>query len=201
MMLALAATVLGLTVSTPAHASRAAALTQPLYVCGLSFTAKGGGVQVIYGQFKLKGTGTIRCTDIDGNTVVMPVGVSLGGKHWAARFAVVPHMKIRGGVTGLGLLASPNAILGHYLALNGGAALGIGADGMVAIRVAKNALTFNIGLALAQGLGLEVGIDTIDITALAPAAPAPLPTVAAPAAPVQMPAPELPAPPTAPAPY
>jgi hypothetical protein len=139
---------------------------QPLFTCGLTFHAHGGGLQILIGFFELKGTGTLSCVDVKGNTQEIPVAVRLGGKPLAAQIAIVPFMAIQGAATGIGLSTAPSTLIGHYAIADASAAILIGGTGDVAVRAADSALTFNLGLALTEGLGIQAGLTTLDIEAL-----------------------------------
>lgn len=137
---------------------------KPLWECALSFKAEGGGLQVIIGSFKLSGPGTISCVDVAGNTQQMKVKVTMGGSPIAANVAV-GHFKVAGVATGIGLATNPEALLGKYYTAGGQVALLAGAGANFAVHGGAEAVTLNVGVSLARGAGLQLGVNKMRITA------------------------------------
>ena len=89
-MIASVFAVVALGFMTSAAQAAPAEIRRPLWDCALTFRAQGAGLQIIVGSYELQGPGEISCLDVEGNREVLPVTVTLGGEHLAARFAVVP---------------------------------------------------------------------------------------------------------------
>lgn len=140
-------------------------IEKPLWQCGLTFKAQGGGVQFIVGSFKMRGPGTIRCVDIAGNTQVMDVKVTLGGRPLAANVAL-GKFRIAGLATGLGVATGPEALLGRYYTVGAQGAVLVGAGANMAFHGGAEAVTLNLGVALEKGLGVQVGLNRMMIEPL-----------------------------------
>lgn len=137
----------------------------PIYTCALSFEAKGGGLQIVVGSFKLKGEGAIHCVDVEGNTEEIPVKVTMGGP------LVAPNIgfgvfNVRGLATGIGLSTGPEALLGKYYMVGGRVAWIVGAGANLAVHGGAEALTLNLALSLESGAGLQVGVNRLKIEPL-----------------------------------
>lgn len=156
----LIATLVILGAAAAAHADG----TRPLE-CGLSFTAKGGGAQVLIGKFKLSGQGMLACQDLNGDVEKIPVKVTFGG-HLFALKAAVGYFNIAGVATGIGYTKSPNEILGHYVVASAEGAVIAGAGARVGFRAAHGNATINAMIQAENGIGFDVGLGTMRIERL-----------------------------------
>lgn len=145
-----------------AAASAHADVQQPVWQCALTFTASGGGVQIIVGEFRMSGPGKISCVDVAGNTQVMPVTVIMGGSVVAAN-AGIGYFKLAGAASGIGVASGPQDLLGGYV--NAGAEVGVivGGGANLSLHGGHSAVTLNLGLNVLAGLGLQVGITGVEI--------------------------------------
>jgi hypothetical protein len=140
-------------------------LEAPLWECALTFSAQGGGLQIILGKFELSGPGKVSCVDIAGNTQVMKVKVTLGGDTLAPNVAF-GRFKVAGVATGIGLASNPEALLGKYYTASAHGALLAGAGANFAVHGRNEAVTMNVGISLAKGAGLQLGINKMRIKAV-----------------------------------
>ncbi|MGZ3651192.1 MAG: hypothetical protein ACXVB9_06005 [Bdellovibrionota bacterium] len=137
-------------------------------LCGMSFEAEGGGVQILVGDFVMKGRGVIKCTDVQGHETRMPVNVQIGGKSPVALKVAMGWFKVAGVGTGVGYAKSPQDLLGHYLTVNAEGAFLVGAGAKVAMHLKRNAdaATLNVGIQGEEGFGFNVGFNSLTITAI-----------------------------------
>jgi hypothetical protein len=133
----------------------------PLYQCAVTFKAQGGGLQAIVGKFVLTGTGNLRCADVTGKTLVVPVNVAVGGGT-AARLAI-GYFSIIGSASGLGWVSSPESLFGKYASVGALGAFAGGLGATVAMHATKSNVTLNANFQLAKGFGLELGYSTLQI--------------------------------------
>lgn len=145
-----------------ASAAQAEVKTAPLFDCALTFQAQGGGIKIFVGKFELSGPGQISCIDIQGNTEEIPVFVRIGAKPVTPTIAI-GVMKVAGVATGVGLSSGPESLLGGYFVGGVKGALGVGAGAQVALHAANSALTLNGSLQAIAGLGLNIGIDYVEV--------------------------------------
>lgn len=156
----LAILAMGTMASFSAHAD----VQKPIWDCALTFTAKGGGAQLIIGKFQLSGPGNIRCVDVAGNTEVLPVRVLMGGALVAANVAV-GYFHLAGVASGIGVASGPQALLGNYVIVGAQAGLIVGAGANFSIHGGSEAVTLNLGVNVLSGLGAQVGITGVRIVA------------------------------------
>ncbi len=142
---------------------------KPVWQCALSFQAKGGGLQVIVGKFELSGPGKVSCVDVAGNTQKMDVKVTLGGSPVALNVGF-GKFEIAGVATGIGVSTTPEALMGKYYVANAQAALLAGAGASFSVHAADRgedeALTLNVGVSMAKGTGLQLGVTKMKIELL-----------------------------------
>lgn len=134
------------------------------FVCSLAFDVAGGGIQVIVGNYKLVGTGTLSCSDKNGVMAPIPLKITMGGPVQGT--VAVGVARVMGVATGIGLASSPAEILGDYVVVGGQVALMLGVGAHVALHSAAQALTLNADLQLIQGVGFNIGINTLKIEAV-----------------------------------
>ncbi len=159
-----------------------------LFTCNLSFQASGKSIYLGVGFTDVYGKGQISCYDYGtGATQHIPIKITARGP--GAGLGVT-GLAISGGATGIGLAKGPEALLGRYVAVRGGAAAGVGVGAAVALRLSNGAATIDASIQAQGGLGAGVDLLWIDIQAdgetkaqLAPPAQA-APTVVPAAAPV-----------------
>lgn len=149
--------------------SATASIQSPLWTCGLDFHAEGGGLQAIVGRWKLKGNGSLNCTDVRGNKEHIPVDISVGGSLLAARVSF-GHLCISGLGTGVGYASRPDALLGTYQTVNAKAAVAIAGAGATAAthftascNDCRTAATFNLSFQKVCGIGADVGYSNVTI--------------------------------------
>lgn len=133
--------------------------------CNMQFEAKGGGIQLVIGHYEMQGTGTLNCTSSENEQRAIPVQVKMGGKFFQPKIAF-GYMKTKGTAQILGLDAAPETVLGKYHVLNAEAAVLAGLGANVGLEL-KNDHDFKLqlGLQVVKGLGLAVGVETIQISA------------------------------------
>jgi hypothetical protein len=153
-----------LAMGTMASFSANADVQKPVWDCALTFTAKGGGAQLIIGKFEMTGPGNIRCVDVAGNTEVLPVRVLMGGALVAANVAV-GYFHLAGVASGIGVASGPQALLGNYVIVGAQAGLIVGAGANFSIHGGAEAVTLNLGVNVLSGLGAQVGVTGVRIVA------------------------------------
>jgi hypothetical protein len=151
---------LGTLAAFSAHAE----VNKPVWDCALTFTAKGGGVQVIVGKFQLSGPGNIRCVDVAGNTQVLPVRVIMGGS-WLAPSVGAGYLHLAGVASGIGVAHGPQALLGRYVVAGAQVGIIVGAGANFSVHGGNEAVTLNLGVNVTRGLGAQVGITGVRILA------------------------------------
>ncbi len=139
-------------------------LEQPLWTCALTFSAAGGGFQVLIGHYKMSGPGEINCVDIAGNTEKLPVTVSFGTSPVAANLALAQFQMV-GLATGIGVATGPQALLGKYYTVSAQGAFAVGASANLAVRGGAEVATLNVGLGLIAGAGAQLGFTKMRIEA------------------------------------
>ena len=145
------------------------AIKAPLWECALTFDAKGGGFQVLVGEFKLTGTGTINCIDLAGNKEALPVVVTMHSSPLALNVGV-GHFHIAGLATGIGLESGPQGLLGDYLTADAEASFIVGAGAEVALHGGCEGVTINVGVSMLRGIGFDLGVNKFTISAANPSA-------------------------------
>ncbi len=134
-------------------------------ICGMSFEAKGGGLQILVGEFKLVGEGVIKCREFNGSESVMPVDIQIGGRSPVALKIAAGYLEVYGLATGIGFAKSPEGLAGRYLTVDADAAVGLGAGVAVSLHLKRDdAATINLNLQVARGLGLDVGFNSLTIS-------------------------------------
>lgn len=136
----------------------------PVFECALTFKAKGAGIQVIVGSFELTGRGRINCVDAAGNTESLPVNVRLGTRKVAPVIGV-GVLKVAGAATGVGFANGPEDLLGTYVAAGARGAFVLGAGAQIALHGTDNAATLSGTLQAVGGLGFQVGVDFVEVSA------------------------------------
>jgi len=159
-MFALVSTVLAFTggsaFATTPH------IEKPIWDCALIFKASGAGVQVLVGHFSLTGPGQVRCVDIAGNTQILPVQVTISAAPLAANVAM-GFFEMQGVATGLGVATGPKALLGNYTVVGAEGALVVGAGANLSVHGGAEAVTMNLGVALTEGFGVQLGLNQMTI--------------------------------------
>lgn len=135
--------------------------------CGMSFEVKGGGLQLIVGDFQLNGVGVIKCIDFHGVETRMPVEVQIGGRSPVALKLAAGRLLIAGVATGIGWARSPEELAGRYLTLEADGAFLLGAGASVSARLARHdAATLDVAMQVEHGLGFNVGFNSLTIRLL-----------------------------------
>ena len=142
-----------------------AEIKSPVWTCGLTFRAAGGGLQAVVGLYRIAGRGHISCVDVRGNTEVIPVKVTLSTRFIAPNLAA-GYFAIAGASSGVGLATRPEALLGKYYALSANDAFIVGTGSHVSIHGGAEAVNLNLGLNLVAGFGTQFGINKVTIEAL-----------------------------------
>lgn len=136
----------------------------PLWNCGLTFKAKTRGIQVLVGNFTATGKGTIRCLNVTGETIVLPVNVQLGGDKFAANIAV-GKMQLFGVSHNITLFTDdPEAVLGKYRIASLQGALGYGVGSFTGVHSNIPSLRFVLSLQTTKGLGINLGFNKLRLT-------------------------------------
>lgn len=209
-----AVTALSLVPAT-SQAKEEGKVTSILYSCNMDFRATGKSVYIGLGWSDIKGKGTISCYDLlHGTTEILPIKVKAKGP--GAGLGVT-GLVLSGAVAGVGVEKGPEDLIGHYAAVRGNAAVGVGAGGALGLRVSKGGITVDVSVQAETGLGAGVDLLWLKIEsdgdkrveAAAPPTLPPAPPQAPPTAPqapqeakseVLPPPPPVPAPVPAPAP-
>lgn len=138
-------------------------VTSILFSCNMNFRAKGKSVYIGLGWTDVKGGGEISCYDLlHGTTEIIPIRVKAKGP--GAGIGVT-GLVLSGAVAGVGIEKSPESLLGHYIAIRGNAAVGVGAGGSVGLRVSKGGVTIPVSVQGQTGLGAGVDLLWLDIEA------------------------------------
>src|SRR5688572_27891694 len=95
--------------------------TPILFSCSVSFHATGKSAYLILGYTHIEGRRTMSCYDFVENVVEeIPLKVTIKGP--GAGLGVT-GLNVTGGQSGIGINASPDALLGKYLIVRGNAAI------------------------------------------------------------------------------
>jgi len=136
------------------------------WVCGLAFKGTSKGVKVIVGHFKTVAYGTITCKGVPGKHYSRDVKITIG-HHWIGPTAGIGYFKLAGVSSEISLLnCSPEDLLGKYKVAQGEAAIIGGVGAFTAVKVGLPQLAFNVSVQLLKGIGVQVGIDKLTISAL-----------------------------------
>ncbi|MEK2689774.1 hypothetical protein [Bdellovibrio sp. GT3] len=134
------------------------------WVCGMHFKGTSKGFKVIAGKFKTTAYGTLKCTSFKGTKWSRPVKITMGAKCFGPQVGL-GWLKFKGIGTEISLFnADPDVILGKYLAVNGDAAVIIGAGTFRAVKVGWPQLAMNMAIKLDKGFGATVGLDHLYIS-------------------------------------
>lgn len=137
-----------------------------LFNCNLSFNASGQSVYIIAGYTHAKGTGTLSCYDyLTGNTEHIPIKVTVKGVGIGIG---ITGINISGSAIGIGIKKNPESLLGKYLQVKAGAAIGQGAAVSTGVRfnLKKGAALITVSVNGQSGLGAGVDILGVDIEKL-----------------------------------
>ncbi|WP_413576773.1 hypothetical protein ACLVWU_01860 [Bdellovibrio sp. HCB290] len=134
------------------------------WVCGLHFKGVSKGIKIIAGKFKTTAYGTMKCTSFNGTKWSRPVKITMGAKCIGPQVGL-GWLKFHGVGGEISLFNSdPDVMLGKYLAVNGDAAVIIGAGSFRAVKVGWPQLAMNMSIKLDKGLGVTVGLDHLYIS-------------------------------------
>lgn len=139
---------------------------QPLWTCALHFHGVSKGAQIIVGKFKTVAKGEMDCIGLTGKTYHQDVKVTLGGDPVALNVGL-GKFELCGAALNIHLFAGrPEHLFGDYLAANGQAAVLGGAGAFTAVRLAPPQLAMSVSIQLLHGLGIQAGINSMNISAL-----------------------------------
>lgn len=137
-------------------------VTSILFSCNMNFRAKGKSVYIGLGWSDIHGKGEISCYDLlHGTTEIIPIKVKAKGP--GAGLGVT-GLVLSGAVAGVGVEKGPEDLLGHYAAVRGNAAVGVGAGGAVGLRVSKGGVNVDVSVQGETGLGAGVDLLWLDIS-------------------------------------
>lgn len=137
-----------------------------IWACGLTFKGKSMGLKLIVGHFKTVAYGTLSCKSIKGTYYSRDVRVSIG-HHWIGPTAGIGYFHLAGISSEISLFnSSPDVILGKYMVTQGEAAIIGGVGAFSASKVGLPQLAMNVSVQLLHGLGIQVGIDKLTISAM-----------------------------------
>ncbi|KHD87582.1 MAG: hypothetical protein OM95_13385 [Bdellovibrio sp. ArHS] len=135
------------------------------WVCGLAFKGTSKGIKVIVGHFKTVAYGTLSCKGV-GQKYHQDVKIEIG-HHWIGATAGIGYFKLAGVSSEISLFnSSPEVLLGKYAVAQGEAAIIGGVGAFTAVKVGLPQLAFNVSVQLLKGLGVQVGIDKLTISAI-----------------------------------
>lgn len=133
--------------------------------CQLQFEAKGRGLQVIIGKFKMTGPGMMSCENAAGARKEIPVKVTMGGKFFQPQIAA-GWLTVKGIAKGIGISDAPESLLGTYYLANAQVAVigGLGASAGFDVERNDN-LSFNVNLQVTKGFGIALGVERFELEA------------------------------------
>lgn len=133
--------------------------------CNLAFTAKGGGLQVIVGNFKLHGPGVATCTNSAGEVKELPLTITMGGRVLSPSVSF-GKMELKGQATMIGVENSPESIFGKYATIGGDATLvgGIGINTGIEFTDAHDQ-KLSVNVETLTGYGISVGVRVLELQA------------------------------------
>lgn len=135
------------------------------WVCGLAFKGTSKGIKVIVGHFKTVAYGTLSCKGV-GQKYSQNVKIEIG-HHWIGATAGIGYFKLAGVSSEISLFnSSPEVLLGKYAVAQGEAAIIGGVGAFTAVKVGLPQLAFNVSVQLLKGIGVQVGIDKLKISAI-----------------------------------
>ncbi len=136
------------------------------WVCGFAFKGTSKGIKVIVKHFKTEAYGVLKCKGVPGQSFTRDVKITIG-HHWIGATAGIGYFKLAGVSSEVSLLnCSPDKIFGKYVVAQGEGAIIGGVGAFTAVKVGLPQLAFNISIQLLKGLGVQVGVDKLTITAL-----------------------------------
>lgn len=144
------------------------------WACAMKFTGTSKGFKIIIGSFKTVAYGTLSCKGIH-KTYSRKIKLEIG-HHWIGPTAGIGWFKLAGKSAKISLLnADPSVLLGKYLVAQGEAAIIGGVGAFTAVKVGLPQLAVDISLQLLKGIGVQVGIDKLRITAISEPVEQPIP--------------------------
>jgi hypothetical protein len=153
--LILAATAMLLVVGTQAFADEQ---NPQGWSCNMEFTAKGKGLQIFIGKFKMKGEGVLQCENDRGDMRVLPVKVTMGGKPIQAQVAA-GWLRVKGHAKAIGISENPESLFGKYYVAKAQFAIIGGVGTQAGFDVEKDGnLAFNMSLQTIKGFGFSLGV-------------------------------------------
>ena len=131
--------------------------------CSLQFEAKGRGLQVIIGHFKMEGKGLLSCHNDAGETQEIPMKVTMGGKFFQPQVAA-GWLTVKGLAKGVGINQTPSSLAGKYYVANAAVAVigGVGATAGFDVNKDDN-VAFQMSLQVTKGFGIALGIERMEL--------------------------------------
>lgn len=148
--------------SSVAQASEASQAA-PAWICALNFNGVSKSAQIIIGQSKFNGAGTIKCVSATNERREYPVLVTMKSQPIAPKVGL-GKMHLYGEALQIAIMSgNPEVLLGDYLVLEGRGSIIGGAGVIAATKVSENNLSLSISLQLTKGIGFDVGFRTMKI--------------------------------------
>ena len=131
--------------------------------CYLDADLSGRSFHLLVGGVQMEGEGVIRCLDASSNQwrIQKRVGVSVEGAGFGLGVTKIKHARLLS--SGLGIIQSPDSLLGRFLFAKAGVQVGpVGAEAGTSVifnaRKGKKALVVPFSLNLRKGPGLELSL-------------------------------------------
>lgn len=144
-------------------AGAAQANTSRGWICGLAYQGEAKGVQVVFGNWKMEASGTLKCEAADGEKRELPVLVKTRAKAIRPILAA-GKFQIFGASANIALLThEPEDLLGNYYIAQAQAAV-VGGVGVIAgTHVNADDITLYVSVNAIKGAGFHVGVSKMSI--------------------------------------
>ncbi len=134
-----------------------------MWSCDLNFTAKGGGAQILFGDYELQGLGDLKCKNGFGEQANLPIKIKMGTAPIDLRVGF-GYMKILGTSFNIPLFSyNPLELIGEYALVQANAAVGLGAGVFVGKSLKLIDFSIPVSIKLLSGFGVDVGLSNMII--------------------------------------
>lgn len=137
----------------------------PAWACTMNFKGTQQGLQLILGQYKFEGHGSLTCIDPMGQHKTIPVKVEMMTAKLSPSISF-GYLELYGQTAEVSLFANePEDLMGNYLVAQGQAAVFGGVGLITAVKVDVPQVALRVSLQFAKGFGMNLGLAKMRITA------------------------------------
>lgn len=131
--------------------------------CTLKFDGEISGIRILFGSSKFDAKGTLNCTDNEGNTENMNIGLRGKSRIFSPSIQIGAY-KVKGETKAITLgNGQPSDLLGDYLTLKAGVAVPVGLNAFIAEHQDLEGLKLVFSINVTTGVGITAGISEFEI--------------------------------------